>query len=173
MKDKINIIIAILFIIVIVFGVLILQQDTKEESIDLNTCKVKSSLSKDTIYQEVLTEVTNGKEKFVVHTQDGKRQNNSTRMQEVHKVENVEGLEITEISITAKDRVSTINLIVKNTSEVVSGDFLITISIMDEQGREMIALGAYVNSIGAGETTTATTTTTIDIANAYDYKVKK
>ena len=172
MKNTQNIIIVILVTFIIIFAILLILQITNTKKVDLETCEVNSNISKDTIYQEVYTEIMQGKEEYIYHTKDGKRQNNSEEMKATKVIEGAESLEVEGLNIEAENGTSVVTATIRNLSEETSGDFLVSISILDSDKREVIELGAYVNAVEAGETTIISTSTTIDIANAYSYTAK-
>ena len=49
----------------------------------------------------------------------------------------------------------------------------ITISLKDEEKKEILNVGVYINAINPGETITFQTSVTMDLANAYSYTASK
>ena len=94
-------------------------------------------------------------------------------MKETVTVDGERDLEVEGIQITSKDNNTMISGTIKNTGRATLGDEILTISLKDDSGIEVLAVGIYVDEVPAGETTTFETAATTDLANAYSYSVSK
>ena len=100
-KETIKIfVIAILVVLLIVFSVLLVNKNKEEQT---QVSLEDSKLTEDEIYQEVLTEVLYGEEKYITHDENGNRVNTSDKMKEAVTVDGEKDLEVQEIDITSKD----------------------------------------------------------------------
>lgn len=177
MKNFKNIFIVILIILIVIFAVLVVRTKKDKDTAIGNTVAdlydVESSLSKDAIYQEVYTEVMYGEEKHIEHTDDGTRANTSTKMQEIQHINGEDDIVIQGLKITAKDDITTITGTAKNTSNSVNGDFMVYISLLDDNTDEILEIGAYIDQIDPKGEVEFTAITSTDLANACDYNVTK
>lgn len=163
-----NSIIVILIILIIIFTILLVTENTKPKNIT-----IESNLSKNEIYSEVTTEVTQGEEKYISHDENGNRINTSTKMQEVKKVEGDATLKVEGITITANNNITQISGKVTNTGEKTDGDCIINLSLKDDTGVEILLVGVYINDIETGGETEFNTVVSTDLANAYSYDATK
>ena len=164
------VIIAILVILLVVFSILLAN---KSKGTTTQVSLEDSKLTEDEIYQEVLTEVLYGEEKYIAHDENGNRVNTSDKMKEAVTVEGESDLEVQGVEISSKDNKTIISGTIKNNGRATLGDEIITLSLEDDTGIELLAVGIYVDEIASGETTTFQTFATIDLANAYSYTVSK
>ncbi len=170
-KETIKIfVIAILVVLLIVFSVLLVNKNKEEQT---QVSLEDSKLTEDEIYQEVLTEVLYGEEKYITHDENGNRVNTSDKMKEAVTVDGEKDLEVQEIDITSKDNKTIITGTIKNNGKSTLGDAIYNLSLKDDTGIEILGVGVYVDEIQAGETSTFQTYATIDLANAYSYTVSK
>lgn len=170
-KENLKIfIIVILVVLLVVFSVL-LANKSKETQGEVSL--EDSKLTEEEIYQEVLTEVLYGEEKYITHDENGNRVNTSDKMKEAVTVEGESDLEVQGIEISSKDNMTMISGSIENTGRTTLGDEIITLSLEDDAGIELLAVGIYVDEIASGETTTFQTFATIDLANAYKYTASK
>ena len=169
-KEKIKIfIIAILIVLLIVFSVLLINKNKEEPKKSLEDSK----LTEDEIYQEVLTEVLYGEEKYITHDENGNRVNTSEKMKEAVTVEGESNLEVRGINISSKDNKTIITGTIKNNGTRVLGDEIYNLSLKDDTGVEILSVGIYVDEVMTGEIIPFETYATIDLANAYSYTVSK
>lgn len=112
----------------------------------------------------------NSNEEYVELKPDGTKVNISS---ELGKIKEVDGLEISNIRLTENGNVSQLLADVKNPTANTLGDFAIDITVLDKNGSELAVIGGYVDKVEAGESVKLNTSVTVDIANAYDFKVSK
>lgn len=169
-KEKIKIfIIVILIVLLVIFSILLINRKQEKTQVAIDDTR----LTEDEIYQEVLTEVLYGKEKYITHDENGNRVNTSDKMKEAVTVDGEKDLEVQEIDITSKDNKTIITGTIKNNGKSTLGDAIYNLSLKDDTGIEILGVGVYVDEIQAGETSTFQTYATIDLANAYSYTVSK
>ena len=136
-KEKIKIfIIVILIVLLVIFSILLINRKQEKTQVAIDDTK----LTEDEIYQEVLTEVLYGEEKYITHDENGKT--------------------IIEGSI-------------KNNGNAALGDEILTLSLKDDTGIDILGVGIYVDKMQSGESSTFQTYATMDLANAYSYSVSK
>jgi len=121
--------------------------------------------------QENTTVTNEVKEEFVEIINDNTKLNVSNKLKETKKIENV--FELTNIQLTTEENTSELLGDLKNISSTVQGDYKVDIIIMDENGKEITTIGGYIGAMQPGETTQFNASCTLDIANAYDFKVIK
>ena len=119
-KETIKIfVIAILVVLLIVFSVLLVNKNKEEQT---QVSLEDSKLTEDEIYQEVLTEVLYGEEKYITHDENGNRVNTSDKMKEAVTVDGEKDLEVQEIDITSKDNKTIITGTIKKNGKSTLGD---------------------------------------------------
>ena len=107
-KETIKIfVIAILVVLLIVFSVLLVNKNKEEQT---QVSLEDSKLTEDEIYQEVLTEVLYGEEKYITHDENGNRVNISDKMKEAVTVNGEGDLEVQKIDIYSKDNKTIIEI---------------------------------------------------------------
>ena len=112
----------------------------------------------------------NKAEEFVEVKIDGTKVNTSN---ELSKTKTIEGLEISNIRLTENGNVSQLIADVKNPTNKTLGDFAVNIIIIDKTGKELAKIGGYIDKVEAGETVQLNSSVTVDVANAYDFKISK
>lgn len=169
-KEKIKIfIIVILIVLLVIFSILLINRKQEKTQVAIDDTK----LTEDEIYQEVLTEVLYGKEKYITHDENGNRVNISDKMKEAVTVNGEGDLEVQKIDIYSKDNKTIIEGSIKNNGNAALGDEILTLSLKDDTGIEILGVGIYVDKMQSGESSTFQTYATIDLANAYSYSVSK
>ena len=169
-KEKIKIfIIVILIVLLVIFSILLINRKQEKTQIAIDDTK----LTEDEIYQEVLTEVLYGEEKYITHDEDGNRVNTSEKMKEAVTVEGESNLEVQGINISSKDNKTIITGTIKNNGTRVLGDEIYNLSLKDDTGVEILSVGIYVDEVMTGEIIAFETYATIDLADAYSYTVSK
>lgn len=169
-KEKIKIfIIVILIVLLVIFSILLINRKQEKTQIAIDDTK----LTEDEIYQEVLTEVLYGKEKYITHDENGNRVNISDKMKEAVTVNGEGDLEVQKIDIYSKDNKTIIEGSIKNNGNAALGDEILTLSLKDDTGIEILGVGIYVDKMQSGESSTFQTYATMDLANAYSYSVSK
>lgn len=109
-------------------------------------------------------------EKNVKVLEDGTKLNTSNKLKQSKKIN---GLEISNLQLTEKNNVSVLLGTVKNVTDTKQGGYRINVKIVDEQGNEIITVGAIIGELEPGETTEFNTSATFDYANAYDFTVSE
>lgn len=169
-KEKIKIfIIVILIVLLVIFSILLINRKQEKTQVAIDDTK----LTEDEIYQEVLTEVLYGKEKYITHDENGNRVNISNKMKEAVTVNGEGDLEVQKIDIYSKDNKTIIEGSIKNNGNAALGDEILTLSLKDDTGIEILGVGIYVDKMQSGESSTFQTYATMDLANAYSYSVSK
>ena len=107
-------------------------------------------------------------EKYVEVLDDGTRLNTSEKLQGTKKVGN---LEITNLQLTALDNKTTLLGTITNVGSKQDGNVLLNIKIIDDQGKELTTVPAYIGIIEPGQSTQLNVQPTLDYANAYDFVV--
>lgn len=162
--------IVILSVLLIIFTVVLLNKNKQSEQ---QQALKDSKLTEEEIYQEVLTEVLYGEEKYVTHDENGNRVNTSDKIKQAVKVEGESNLEVQGLEISSKNNQTVIKGTIKNTGTRTSGDKIYNLSLNDDTGVEILAVGIYVDEVKAGETISFQTFASRDLANAYNYTVSK
>lgn len=114
--------------------------------------------------------VVENQEKNVELLEDGTRLNTSNKLKETKKIN---GMEISNFQLTEKDNVTLLLGTVTNTSNTKQGGYPVNVKIIDEQGNEIITVGAYLGELEPGESTQFNTSATFDWVNAYDFSVSE
>lgn len=117
--------------------------------------------------QEAKVEST---EEKVEVLEDGTRFNTSNKLKETKKIN---GMEISNFQLTEKDNVTLLLGTVTNTSSEKQGGYPVNVKIIDEQGNEIITVGAYLGELEPGESTQFNTSATFDCVNAYDFSISQ
>lgn len=164
-------VIVVLAILLVVFSVLLVNKNKGREEQKLVV--EDSKLTEDQIYQEVLTEVLYGEEKYITHDENGNRVNTSDKMKAAVQVDGENALEVQGIEISSKDNKTIIEGTIKNNGTTTLGDQIYKISLKDDTGVEILEVGIYVDEVIPGETIPFQTYATIDLANAYSYTASK
>ena len=110
-----------------------------------------------------------GEEYFEIKP-DGTKVNTSN---ELSKTKKIDGLEISNIQLVENSNLSKITADVKNPTKKTLGDYEVSIIMLDKAGKEIATVGGYIDKVEAGETAKLKASATVDIANAYDFKVVK
>ena len=109
-------------------------------------------------------------EEFVQEQADGSKVNTSEKLK---TTKTVEGLELTNIRLVENGGLSEIMADAKNTTNSEIKELTMIITVLDKEGKTLAELQATVFNVGAGKTTTLRAGITDDIANAYDFTVRK
>lgn len=99
---------------------------------------------------------------------EGEKVNNSEKMKEI-KIFEILDFEITKLS-TNNEKVSVEVRVSNKGNETFEGKSA-QLVFYDKNGNECGKLDVYVGKINSGESVVLEVTTTLDISNAYDYKV--
>ena len=160
-KDKGAIIVCAVAIILIVVLLVVQGGDKQNENntVDKNAVNNVSDQANNTVTEE-----------FVNVQSDGSKVNTS---EELKKTKTVDGLEISNIRLVENGGLSQLVADAKNTTDTMSDELNMIITVLDKDGNVLATLDASVYSLGAGKTTTLQAGITDDIANAYDFTVTK
>lgn len=109
-------------------------------------------------------------EKYIQILEDGTRKNTSSKL---HESKEFDGMEISNFQLTEKNNVTLLLGTITNTSNETKGGYPVTIKIIDEKGKEIITVEAFIGKIKAGERAQLSTSTTFDCANSYDFSISK
>lgn len=116
------------------------------------------------------TQGQNPNNEYITVLEDGGRKNNSDK---VTATKMLEGLEISNISLTERGGITTLLADVKNTTENESGDYTINIRLTDKEGKEILNTTGYLEKVAAGGTAQINANITADVANAYNLEITK
>lgn len=108
------------------------------------------------------------KEEFVQVLEDGTKLNTSSKLNEMKKVN---GLEFGNIQLTMKDGMTELLADVKNNTGRATEIQLVDVTLLDEDGKEIVTVGGIIAPLEDGASTQFNTSMTLDYANAYDFKV--
>lgn len=101
---------------------------------------------------------------------DGTILNNSAKL---HETKKLEGLEVSQIQLTEKDRETQLIATVTNTSNTDQGDYLVMIKMLDQQGNEIATMEGYIGKIKPEKSIKISTEATFDSSNVYDFTIMK
>lgn len=159
MKKKEKRMIAILVVITVVVIIIAIVVKNQKETKEPERAEIKN--------QETTIE---NQEKDVELLSDGTRVNTSNKLKETKEIN---GMEISNFQLTEKDNVTLLLGTVTNTSSTKQGGYPVNVKIVDEQGNEMITVGAYLGELEPGESTQFNTSATFDCVNAYDFSISQ
>lgn len=114
------------------------------------------------------TENTNNE--YITVLEDGGRRNNSDK---VTATKMVDGLEISNITLTERGGITTLLADVKNTTNATSGDYTINIRLTDKDGNEILNTTGYLAEVAAGATVPLNASITADVVNAYNLEITR
>lgn len=105
---------------------------------------------------------------YVQMTEDGTKVNTSEKLGEKKTVNNIE---FTDIQLTENDGETLLIATVRNTGSVKTEMFAVSITLLDENGKEIKTIPGLVAPLEPGATSKFSSSTTLDFVNAYDFKV--
>ena len=156
-KNEIKMIGIIILIGLVIIGIILITRKPKEET----SKEITSSQQ---------TAQTTKNEEYAVTFDDGSKMNTSNKLNEKKKLGD---LEIGNISLTYKNNKSVVLADVKNTSNNTVEKQLVTLTLFDKNGAEIINLDGIIPKLEAGKTTQLNIGTSKDIANAYNFSIIK
>lgn len=109
-------------------------------------------------------------EEFVKIHSDGSKENTSNQLK---KAKTVEGVELTNIKLVRSAGITQLSADAKNTTSSKIEQLDIIITAIDKNGNILAEFEASVYELAAGSTTKLNAGTTSDVANAYDFTVRK
>ena len=110
-------------------------------------------------------------ENYSQELEDGTKVNTSSKLSETKQIE--EGLEITDISLTESNNLTSLLGKITNKTNEKKGDYLIIITFVNKNGEKLTENEVYVKSLDPGETTTLSSKTSFDYTDAYDIIIEK
>ncbi len=110
-------------------------------------------------------------ENYSQELEDGTKVNTSSKLSETKQIE--DGLEITDISLTESNNLTSLLGKITNKTNEKKGDYLITITFVNKNGEKLTENEVYVKSLDPGETTTLSSKTSFDYTDAYDIIIEK
>jgi len=108
------------------------------------------------------------KEEFVQVLDDGTKLNISD---ELEKVKNIDGIEISNIQLTHKDGLTVLLADIKNNTGKKTSLKKIDVTLLDKEGKELAKISGLIEEMEIDGTTQLNTVVTSDYANVYDFKV--
>ena len=157
-KNAIIATIVTLVIISIVICMFIFLKDIKEKN--------NTNAKEETIANQI---PSSPKLDYVVEDKDGIRKNISSEFSKEKKVEN---FSITKDLFASKAEKTEIILNVKNNSDQKSELTKVEVTLLNKKGQELKKLNGIINEINPGETSMLYITASLDLTDAYDYKVE-
>lgn len=109
-------------------------------------------------------------EKYVDILEDGTKLNNSNKLKETKKLDQ---MEISNIQLTYKNGMAVVLGNVKNTSNKDIGLTPIKLTLYDEKGNVLEEIDGLISPVKAGESVQLNVQISKDYANAYDLKIVK
>lgn len=156
-KNAIIATIVTLVIISIVICMFVFLKDIKEKN--------NTNAKEETIVNQI---PSSPKLDYVIEDKDGIRKNISSEFSKEKKVEN---FSITKDLFASKAEKTEIILNVKNNSDQKSELTKVEVTLLDKKGKELKKLNGIINEINPGETSMLYITASLDLTDAYDYKV--
>jgi len=156
MKKNEKIIISILIIITLLIKIIFFVRNRNEE---VNEPENENNIE---------SENTVVKEEFVQVLDDGTKLNISD---ELEKVKNIDGIEISNIQLTHKDGLTVLLADIKNNTGKKTSLKKIDVTLLDKEGKELAKISGLIEEMEIDGTTQLNTVVTSDYANVYDFKV--
>ncbi len=155
-KNEKKMILILVIVSIVIIGIIYLAtRPSKNESESITT---KESTTNENV------------EEFVQVLGDGKKLNNSTKLNETKKVN---GLEFSKIYLTEKDNSTDLIATVKNnTGKDITKMTFVKVTLLDKEGKNIATLDGAIAPIKAGEEKQFQLNSTLDYANAYDLKIE-
>lgn len=167
LKNKGAFIICIVAIILII--VLLIVKGGKKEPVQNNDNN--NSVTNSAVNDSTQTpEENNVVEEFVQKNEDGSKENIS---EELKKTKTVAGLELTNIRLVESNGLTQLVADAKNTTNSTISELDIIVTAVDKDGKTLAEFEASVYGLASGKTTKLSAGITDDIANAYDFTVRK
>lgn len=150
-KKMIFIVLVILIVTLIIFLTL---KNKKEEN-----KQVKNTIN--SLVEQV-------EEKYVEVQEDGTKSNKSDKL---NQIKIVEGYTFSNIRFTEKNGETVLLADVKNNTSSVTEMRFVDITLINDQGEELVTITGIISPLRPGETKEFNTSMTLDYANAYDFKI--
>ena len=150
-KSEKRMILLLIIVAIIIIAVLVKVRDNKEEN-------VVEEVPEEQIVEE-----------FVEVLEDGTKLNVSSKLSETKTFGNYE---VSNIQLTEQDGQSLILADVKNIGSTKLDVTIITVTLLDKEGKEITSIDGVIGDVEPGATVQLNTAATIDFANAYDFTIK-
>jgi ABC-type transport system involved in multi-copper enzyme maturation permease subunit len=138
--------------------------------INKNINKDENNNVEGTVQEKTQYEVQeNQVEENVEVQEDGTKLNVSEKLNET---KDVDEYKFENISFSTKNGETIISADVTNTSEKETPLKSVDITLLDEEGNEIITIGGLIQALQPGETGDFNATLTLDYANTYDFTIK-
>lgn len=164
MKGKEIMIVSIIIIILLIIIIVGRVSKNKDEVVPGNIENIN----------EIISDIAGGnKEKlgeYEKETIDGTKVNTSNKLSET---KTLDGLEISNIKLVENGNLSKLTADVKNPTSGTLGDYEVKITLIDKERKELVTIAGYIDKVEAGDTVELNTSVTVDVANAYDFKISK
>ncbi len=115
-------------------------------------------------------DLNNKIEEYVTKNADGSKENTSEQLK---KTKTVAGVELTNIRLVESGGLTQLVADAKNTTSSTIEELDIIVTAIDKDGNTLAEFEASIYGLGAGKTTKLNAGITQDIANAYDFTVRK
>lgn len=109
-------------------------------------------------------------EEFVEKKEDGSKENIS---QQLKKTKKVAGIELTNIRLVESGNLTQLLADATNTTNSTIEELDLIVTAIDKNGNTLAEFEASVYLLGPGKTTKLNAGITTDVANAYDFTVRK
>ncbi len=109
-------------------------------------------------------------EKYVEYLDDGTKVNTSKALSKERKLGD---LKITNITLSNQNGQTRLLADVKNTGKSNSEQKLVSVTILDKDGKQLITLKGLIVALKPGEETQLNIGVTSDFSNAYDFKIEE
>lgn len=156
MKSKGAFLVCVLAIILIIIIVITDNKETPQNNVNNNV------LSTPTLDSRL--------EEFVAIHKDGSKENTSNQLK---KSKTVEGVELTNIKLVRSAGITQLSADAKNITNSKIEQLDIIVTAIDKEGKILAEFEASVYELEAGNTTKLNAGTISDVANAYDFTVRK
>ncbi len=120
--------------------------------------------------QKNMPNVVNENEENVKILEDGSKENTS---KELKQNKNIDGLEISNISLKENGGITTLLATITNNNTVETEQKEIKIEILDKDNNLLTTLRGNIGAMKPGETKQLNMAVTADVANAYDFKISE
>lgn len=149
-----KIILVLLIILAVVVGIKIFK----------NKKNINNTVQNNTV------QVSQKEEEYVEYLDDGTKLNTSNALSKERKLGD---LKITNITLSNQNGQTRLLADVKNTGKSNSEQKLVSVTILDKDGKQLITLKGLIVALKPGEKTQLNIGVTSDFSNAYDFKIEE
>ena len=119
---------------------------------------------------EDVVDTSKVKEEYVEMLNDGTKLNTSSKLSKEKKLGD---LKITNIQLTNKNGISVLLADVENTGSIATEEKLVSISMVDNEGKEIKKLTGLIVALEPGAKTQLNVQVTSDYSNVYDFVIEE